>query len=119
MDPQSANIVYYYLHAEVYPGELRLLQCAWYEPTRHRELIGPQACTAAINAHYYQLIETDDAANGRSGTPAEVAVWKAIRASGAYQLIYRAQQMYHPEDLFQIWQLRKPGGMRHVVRAQR
>jgi 4-amino-4-deoxy-L-arabinose transferase-like glycosyltransferase len=119
MDPQSANIVYYYLHAEVYPGQLSVVQCAWWDPARHRELLGPQACTAAIKAHYYELIETDDAANGRRGTPGEVAVWKAIRASGAYRLIYRGHQLYHPEDLFQIWQLRNPGGMRHVVRAQR
>lgn len=119
MDPQSANIVYYYLHAEVYPGQLSLLQCTWWDPARHRELRGPRACTAAIKAHYYELIETDDAANGPRGTPAEVAVWKAIRASGAYRLIYHAHQLYHPEDLFQIWQLRKPRGTRHVARAQR
>jgi hypothetical protein len=119
MDPQSANIVYYYLHAEVYPGQLSLLQCMWWDPARRRELRGPPACAAAIKAHYYELIETDDAANGPLGTPAEVAVWKAIRASGAYRLIYRAHQLYHPQDLFQIWQLRKPRGMRHVARAQR
>ena len=119
MDPQSANIIYYYLHAEVYPGQLNLLQCTWWDPARRRELRGPGACTAAIKAHYYDLIETDDAANGPRGTPAEVAVWKAIRASGAYRLIYRARQLYHPQDLFQIWQLRKPRGMRHVARAQR
>lgn len=119
MDPQSANIVYYYLHAEVYPGQLSLLQCTWWDPARHQELQGPRACTAAIKAHYYELIETDDAANGPRGTPAEVAVWKAISTSGAYRLIYRAHQLYHPQDLFQIWQLRKPGGKRHVARAQR
>src|SRR5215813_2864978 len=119
MDPQSANIVYYYLHAEVYPGQLSLLQCMWWDPVRHRELRGPRACTAAIKAHYYELVETDDAANGPQGTPAEVAVWQAIRASGAYRLVYRAHQRYHPQDLFQIWKLRKPRGIRHVARAQR
>jgi hypothetical protein len=119
IDPQSANVVYYYLHAEVYPGELHLVQCTWWDPRRHQVLRGPQACSAAIKAHYYQLIETDDAANGPLGTPAEVAVWKAIRASGAYRLIYRAHQLYHPHDLFQIWLLRKPRSMRHVTRAQR
>jgi len=119
MDPQSANIVYYYLHAKVYPGQLSLVQCMWWDPVRRRELRGPRACTAAIKARYYELIETDDAANGPRGTPAEIAVWKAIRASGAYRLIYRAHPLYHPQDLFQIWQLRKPRGTRHVARAQR
>jgi hypothetical protein len=119
MDPESANIAYYYLHAEIYPGQLHLLQCAWWDPARRRQLLGPGACSAAIKARYYVLIETDDAANGPQGTPAEIAVWKAIRASGAYRLIYRAHQTYHPDDLFQIWELRKSKGIRHVTRAQR
>jgi Dolichyl-phosphate-mannose-protein mannosyltransferase len=119
MDPESANIIYYYLHGEVYPGQLSLVQCAWWDPARHRELQGPQACREAIDARYYELIETDDAASGPVGTPAEVAVWTAIRASGAYRLVYRARQLNHPDDFYQIWQLRKPRGARHVAGSQR
>jgi hypothetical protein len=111
VDPESANILYYYLHTEIYPGELSLVQCSWWDPDLGRELHGPSACSAAVNAGYYDLIETDDAANGPAGTAAENAVWRAIRSSGNYRLIYRARQRYHPADFFEIWQLINPPGV--------
>jgi len=100
-------VAYYYLHAELYPGQIlggQAVGCTWRDPARHRELTGPEACAVAIGARYFQLIETDDV-EGPQGSPAELAVWKAIRASGAYCLVYRAPEEYHPRDLFQIWEL--------------
>jgi len=115
IDPESANILYYYLHANVYPGELSLVQCSWWDPALRRQLQGPSACAAAIKAGYYNLIETDDAANGPEGTPAENAVWRAIRSSGKYRMIYRARQVHHPADFFEIWQLTDQGGVPNVA----
>jgi 4-amino-4-deoxy-L-arabinose transferase-like glycosyltransferase len=106
MDPESANLVYYYLHSQVYPGQINFVQCAWWDPVVGHELYGRAGCTAAIRAGYYQIVVTDDAADGPAGTPGEDAVWRAIRTSHSYRLAYRAAEPYHPHDLFQVWELK-------------
>ncbi len=114
MDSESP-VAYYYLHAEVYPGQIlggQAVVCAWWDPALHRELTGNKGCVAAVKARYFQLIETDES-GGPNATRAEVAVWNAVRASGAYRLIYRAREAYQPRRLFRIWELsRDKGGRR-------
>jgi len=106
LDPESASLAYYYLHAEIYPGEINQIQCTWWDPVAGHELYGRAGCEASIKAGYYQVVETDDAANGPDGTPGEEAVWRAIAASHSYRLVYRAPEPYHPHDFIQIWVLK-------------
>jgi 4-amino-4-deoxy-L-arabinose transferase-like glycosyltransferase len=102
---EAATVADYYLHADVYPGQVvPLWGCMWWDRTMRRELTGPSACTAAIRAHYFQVIETD----GSTGPVTKVddaTIWHAIWHSRAYRLVYRAPEQFHPQNVFQIWQL--------------
>lgn len=117
-----ATVLYYYLHADLYPGQIVKDQasvlggkaggCAWFDPAKNRELTGTSGCEAAVKAHFFQVIETDDI-DGTRATPDQLAIWNAIKVSGAYRLVYRSAAQYHPNDLFQVWELKAGKGRQH------
>jgi hypothetical protein len=103
---EEAAAADYYLHADVYPGQVvPLSQCVWWDSTTRRELTGPSACAAAIKASYFQVIETGGSTGPPISSAGDTAAWNAISHTGRYRLVYRARQQFRPHHFFEIWQL--------------
>ena len=78
------NAIDYYLHEMSYSGQLRNAFSFYYWDKRtHRELGGPAAVSAAIEARYFNVVEVDPSLNAAVYAP----ITHALEATAGYQLV--------------------------------
>jgi hypothetical protein len=107
---EEFDVGYYYLHDQVYPGQISNMFgfLYWDEATR-TELTGASALTHAIASRYFTVVEVD----GQNIPPATTrAVQKALAKTRGYKLIFKQPFTYQgTRHEMEIWRLTSAEGV--------
>jgi hypothetical protein len=98
------NAINYYLHGMSYSGQLEnTFSFHYWDWRTHRELGGSAAVRAAIEAHYFRVVEIDPSQNPGAYRP----IAGALAASSVYQLVGMSPSG-NPREPAEIWVLVSP-----------
>jgi hypothetical protein len=112
---EEFDVAYYYLHDQVYPGQLTsMFGFLYWDPVLHKELGGNFAFEQAIAQHYFEVVEVDGQNIQKSTTK---AIEHELARTSAYRLVYKQQwgpsRVVGPEHgWIEIWRLATPQGSR-------
>jgi hypothetical protein len=86
---EEFDVGYYYLHDDVYPGQLQnMFGFIYWDQRKHVLLSGPAAFRLAIANHYFNLIEVD----GQNIPPATTkAIEHSLAHTRGYRLVFKQQ----------------------------
>lgn len=107
---EEFDVGYYYLHDEVYPGQIsNMFGFLYWDQNSHTELSGARALTYAIRNRYFTIVEVD-------GQNIPAATTKSIEGALArthgYKLIYQQPFAYNgSRHKIEIWRLTTPQGI--------
>lgn len=105
---EEFDVGYYYLHSDVYPGQLQnMFGFLYWDQRRHILLSGPPAFRLAITNHYFNLIEVD---GQNISKPTTKAIEHSLASTRGYRLVFK--QPWGPSDsagpahgYIEIWRL--------------
>jgi len=102
-----SNTGYYYLHDQVYPGQINKYGgYLWWNATTHTELTGLPAVSAALAAHHFSGVELSEQAV--SPKEYQAILRQLTNPHSGYNLIYKRPWTYFGKRSYQwVWKLVK------------